>query len=165
MKLTSDIITELESIQWFNNCGKKFEKSINFKVKVLGSWDEVIQKYTDPYWEEVSDEEKGILTTHLANKYPQKYHGKWNKLVKEIKQVVEKIIDPQVVDLIQRNNLNPSLLDCVRWDILHALIVIIYERERCRPPVFFKQLYEIYKSGHLPCGWDGEWPEGQLTIY
>ena len=30
---------------------------------------------------------------------------------------------------------------------------------------FFIALLEIYLSGHLPCGWNGSYPEGKIMIY
>ncbi|MFH6992958.1 hypothetical protein [Flavobacterium sp. FlaQc-48] len=31
--------------------------------------------------------------------------------------------------------------------------------------LFFYDLYNAYKSGYLPCGWKGDYPEGDLIVY
>ena len=30
---------------------------------------------------------------------------------------------------------------------------------------FFDKMLAIYLSGHLPCGWSGEYPEGRFFVY
>lgn len=30
---------------------------------------------------------------------------------------------------------------------------------------FFEKLFEIYKAGGLPCGWQGEYPDGKIVAY
>ena len=30
---------------------------------------------------------------------------------------------------------------------------------------FFDRMLKIYLSGHLPCGWSGEYPEGKFFVY
>jgi hypothetical protein len=30
---------------------------------------------------------------------------------------------------------------------------------------FFEEILTIYRSGGWPCGWDGDWPEGNLLTY
>jgi hypothetical protein len=30
---------------------------------------------------------------------------------------------------------------------------------------FFLELLTVYESGHFPCGWQGEWPQGKLLVY
>jgi hypothetical protein len=30
---------------------------------------------------------------------------------------------------------------------------------------FFRGLMKWYQSGHIPCGWDGNWPEGKVIVW
>ena len=30
---------------------------------------------------------------------------------------------------------------------------------------FYEKIFEIYKSGGLPCGWDGDYPQGKIVAY
>jgi hypothetical protein len=30
---------------------------------------------------------------------------------------------------------------------------------------YFRQQLAWYHAGHLPCGWEGAWPEGQMRVY
>lgn len=34
-----------------------------------------------------------------------------------------------------------------------------------RQPSFFTDLFRVYQSGNFPCGWVGEWPQGQLVVF
>jgi len=30
---------------------------------------------------------------------------------------------------------------------------------------FFEKIFEVYKAGGWPCGWDGNYPDGKLIVY
>ncbi len=57
---------------------------------------------------------------------------------------------------------NATLAD-LQW-ILHAYLMEAAYREVLLQPLFFDSLIQVYEAGHIPCGWDGEWPNGQLVI-
>ncbi|PFI73957.1 hypothetical protein COK13_29330 [Bacillus cereus] len=30
---------------------------------------------------------------------------------------------------------------------------------------FYERIFEVYKLGVWPCGWEGEYPEGRIIVY
>jgi hypothetical protein len=55
------------------------------------------------------------------------------------------------------------LKDSVRWDLSHIVMEHVYSD--LVPPRFYTLLFEVYESGHFPCGWDEVWPNGKLWVY
>ncbi|PGC52826.1 hypothetical protein COM14_03595 [Bacillus pseudomycoides] len=45
----------------------------------------------------------------------------------------------------------------------HPGMVLSYEEYY--KSAFYKEMLEIYLSGHIPCGWNGKYPEGNIFIY
>ena len=33
-----------------------------------------------------------------------------------------------------------------------------------QPARFFLNLLPVFEAGHLPCGWKGRWPRGELAL-
>lgn len=163
MMLDNGFIKDLILIPWFVNCGKPHKTNMSFEVESLNSWKEAEKHFSAPEWKYVTGEAQGNLTSYLSQKYPNKYQGDWNKLVKEAKPKVEQIVVPHINSLISKENINPVFGDCVKWDILHAIMELTYVK--CNPPLFFLNLFEIYKFGNLPCGWNGKWPDGKLLVF
>ena len=103
------------------------------------------------------------LTEYLSSRFPSKYQGVWNKTVREVRSEIECKIVPKLLDRQQYIGFSSAVIDCVKWDLLHAAMTIIYINTN--PPLFYLRLFEVYESGHLPCGWRGKWPEGLLRVY
>jgi len=36
---------------------------------------------------------------------------------------------------------------------------------RCPETEVFYEMWYWYRTGHWPCGWEGEWPEGRLIVF
>jgi hypothetical protein len=47
---------------------------------------------------------------------------------------------------------------------MHYLIEDAY-KTKLKGELFFEKLITIYEKGYIPCGWSGEWPEGNLIVY
>jgi hypothetical protein len=30
---------------------------------------------------------------------------------------------------------------------------------------YFREQLSWFHAGHLPCGWDGDWPSGRMRVY
>lgn len=57
----------------------------------------------------------------------------------------------------------PGILDDIGADLSHCA------RNRAlrglAPDSFFERLWQIYRQGYWPCGWEGEYPQGSLLVY
>ncbi|WP_261643484.1 hypothetical protein [Erwinia mallotivora] len=59
---------------------------------------------------------------------------------------------------------NILMKQCIEWDIVHYLVEDAYKDKLKSDLLFFELLY-FYESGYIPCGWNGEWPSGQLIVF
>ncbi len=105
-----------------------------------------------------------MLTEFLNSRYPNKY-AEWNKIVNEAKGYIESSLSDKLWSYEEKYNLGNSFIDCVKWDVLHAIMEFAYSD--CKTiPHFFLDLILVYENGNFPCGWEGHYPEnGKLVVY
>lgn len=164
MKLSTQLLNDISNIQWLANCGNMFTNdNVDMPIQYINSWENAKKSYQLQKWEDTTLEARNHLTSFLHDKYRTEYTS-WNLLVKEAKKFIENELVPQLNLVKEENNLDNLFLDCVKWDILNAIVEDAYQNCKNRP-TFFLDLLTIYKMGNFPCGWEGEWPRGSLLVY
>ncbi|UVO07424.1 hypothetical protein LW347_16280 [Pectobacterium polonicum] len=158
MKISNDAVDRLLKVDWFANVGNQCSIP---NIKVAVSLNEANLSLSSLDWENVTLEESNKISGYLAVKHTVIFQ-EWNNLAKEakcfLKDKLLKII-PQLNDFD-----NILLLQCIEWDVVSYLIEDAY-KDKIKKPLFFDSLIHIYESGHIPCGWDGVWPNGKLVVY
>jgi len=163
MTIDKEIINRIKSIKWFTNCGNIVSIQTNYEIKFIDSWDESKKYFLQNIWEEKTLEERNHLTSYLFNRYRNEY-SKWNTIVKEAKQFIESEIVPQIISIESENDLGLTFIDCVKWDILGAIME--YEFRKCKGiPLFSLMLLEIYEQGNFPCGIEKNEENEILIVY
>ena len=158
MNVNRNACDGLNKIEWFSSLGEQYALP---NVKLAVSLNDAHEYLSSPEWENVTLEESNNISEYLSVKHSM-ISQEWNKLAKEAKvflknELINKIPQLDCFD-------NKLLLQCVEWDVVHYLIEDAY-KDKLKKPLFFNSLMSVYESGHIPCGWDGEWPEGTLVIY
>jgi hypothetical protein len=54
-----------------------------------------------------------------------------------------------------REDIAADLQHCAMNRALHGLV----------PDSFWERVWEIYRQGAWPCGWEGEYPQGRIVIF
>ncbi|CNF23360.1 Uncharacterised protein [Yersinia nurmii] len=158
MKISKLATERLLNINWLSDVGNKISVS---DVILAMSLNEAGNYLSDPEWENVTLEESNEISGYLATKYTAIFQD-WNEVAKEAKLFFTNDIKPKIPNL---NDFDNTLLhQCIEWDIIQYLIEDFYS-EKLKTPLFFNKLVSIYESGHIPCGWVGSWPKGQLVVY
>lgn len=160
MKLRASLLKEIEKIRWFSNVGLEIE--FNSKLHQVKSWRECESYFVSDDWEEVTLEARNNLTQFLRDGNSRAF-SEWNALIEEGQDFLKNAVIPVIGGLDLPVDEKAILMSCVRWDLLSCLMEDAYSE--FKPPVFFANILEIYKSGHFPCGWQGRWPEGNLVIF
>ena len=164
MSSNSNLIVRLQKTRWFDSCGDGELLGKKYLCRRVDSWEMASEGLESRQWEYVSAEAQSRLTEYLAVKYPKEYHGIWNRLAREARALVISLVEPQAESFRLAKDLSPVFVDCVKWDVLHALMEWNYWH--LRPPLHFTVLFdEIYSQGHIPCGWEGNWPDGSLLYF
>lgn len=164
MSKLDEITHRFKNVAWLQNCGAYLDESIlEFSVRQLDSWRDVVESMLYSDWEDVTTEARGDLTGYLTVKHPSRYQGKWNSLVSEARQIIEREVMPVISNAQHKLAPSSELLDIIKWDLTSIAMTLYYAD--CNPPRFFLDLLAIYELGHLPCGWEGEWPNGTILYY
>jgi hypothetical protein len=155
---------DLESINWFASCGQPISSTVPFPVTIVDSWTVAIELCSKQSWEDFTLEAQNRLTEFLHNYHRSAYQS-WNTIVITAK---ERIVNPLTNRIwrpfSEEHGFGKVMVDCVSWDVLGAIMEHEYRYCSDRPE-FFKHLLQIYRAGHFPCGWNGDWPTGDLLVW
>jgi hypothetical protein len=163
LSIEKEMINRIKFIEWCSNCGSIANIQLSYENKYVSSWSEAKKYYKQTSWEDKTLEAQNELTSFLFNKYRNEY-SKWNSLVKEAKKFIEEEVVPKIKKIEEDNDLDTFFIDCVKWDILGAIMENEYKK--CNGgPTFFLNLLEIYEVGNFPCGWDNSKKNGELIVF
>ena len=151
-------LIELENTKWFVNVGKPDSEHVIF----LTSWNNAINSCTGTEWESLCQEAVNQYRTRLLERDKQRFRD-WNVLVREIKKSTVPLVLSKTKNVVDTNQLPKRFIDTVQWDILHLCMEAEYAD--VFPPGFFASQAFWYMKGHFPCGWKGEFPDGQLVVF
>jgi hypothetical protein len=167
MQLDRSIISELQGVPWLQNCGNDQPKEL-----------EDIQKATDEIhalsllasdnWADARTEAQGDLTSYLSKHHYNAYGGYWNNLAKEATKLIENVALEPIKSELKRREWPEDLSKSMIVDLTRAVLEVSYRTKFKKAPAFFGCILEIYRMGHLPCGWSGKmtkWPEGVVIAY
>ncbi|SFJ93169.1 MULTISPECIES: hypothetical protein [unclassified Bacillus (in: firmicutes)] len=163
MELNNSVVEAVLSNNWLKHCGTESNFPQGIEYTYLSNKKKMVKIVNGIEWENICLEESNNLTGYLAKNEPEIYNGNWNTLVKKIKaEVLPKITD-DIEKQITILGLPKDILHAVKFDIVSIIMVLSYEEYY--KSVFYNEMLEIYLSGHIPCGWNGKYPEGNIFIY
>ena len=91
------------------------------------------------------------------------YNKNWNVLAGEVRsEVIPQIID-KIEECVKKNNLPDSVIKYIKSNLIIILITDAYSDYYVSE--FYRRLLKIYTSGHLPCGWEGNYPSGKIIVF
>jgi hypothetical protein len=160
-RLSTDAIERVESIDWFSAVGAAVEVdgARELSVHRISSIAEANDQLSSGARESATADAAARLTAWLHEHCPSDYQV-WNELARAAKEVIGRTALPAARAFATSHSFDGVIVDCVAWDLLNAVMEASYAQ--CRPPVFFVDMLTVYEAGHLPCGWDGTWPDGTL---
>ena len=155
---THEWLLELEAQDWFSCLGD----AVNDRsVKAARDRNDFAESINNPYWEDVTLEAANQIGEAIQKTSWSDYR-RWNEPVDLLKPIILPLIERKIEPF--RNDPSFKVIEaCVRWDILHWGIE--NEFSEFDPPGFFGALGGWYLRGHIPCGWEGKFPEGRLIVY
>jgi hypothetical protein len=164
METIDHIFERINNIKWFNNVGNPVQAS-DFPMVRVHTWQEAKKHYGELVWENTTLEASNILTSFLHDKFQNQYND-WNAVATYAKTLLIDKIRPKIINFQNEYLLDQTFVDCVEWDLEHVMLEYHYSIicRYQRFPHFFKKLLDVYDSGNFPCGWVGEYPEGNLIV-
>ncbi|MEG0153528.1 MAG: hypothetical protein RR744_10225 [Cellulosilyticaceae bacterium] len=158
MKLDANIVKNILSIELLSNIGGPYDEH-----KSILSLTKVNKSITSRKWENICLEEINNITGYLSVEHSDEYNLFWNQLVKEIKEDVIPQIKSQLEMLLSSGKITESIVDSVLFDMVNIVMSFTYSTYISSE--FYVKMYEVYSNGHLPYGWKGKYPEGQIEVY
>lgn len=155
---TTSTLAELEQKDWFANVGKRDSDRVTF----LGNWKEAVASCQSEEWISLCQEAANQYRSRLAERDMERFRL-WNERVRELKAVTVPLVLRKTEKVVQANQLPKHFVDMIQWDILHLCMEAEYAD--VFPPGFFASQAYWYLNGHFPCGWNGDFPKGQLVVY
>jgi hypothetical protein len=158
MNLAIEVVGSLKNVDLLSNVGKP----IDYYPQVT-KITEVRKSIRSMKWENICLEEIGNVTAYLAVHHSTEYNSFWNKGVMEIREVLLPSIDNQLLHLKHNKIIDERISEAIRFDMINIVMAISYEHFVSSK--FYNKMYKIYLDGHLPCGWRGEYPMGEIEVY
>ena len=163
IRLDLAFLEAVRGVRWFERCGHECRVAVPFEIVRVADWDVAQATCANGCWENVQLEAQNALTVFLNNNYRARYQ-QWNDIVVAAKSAcLSSLTDVVWQPFCERNRLAETVVQSVQWDILGAIMEREYDDCPGRP-TFALHLFNLYRAGHFPCGWRGEWPAGQLLV-
>ena len=163
MIVDSELQQRITTIQWFVNCEKNDPLVLRIPAKRVSSWTEAAHFFFGQAWDDLLQDAANEITSYLADKHSNEYHGHWNRIADAVRTFVNDVVRPSIPAFHYDPSMEREFRGRIGWSIGFAILESHYEK--CRPPLFFRELLAVYEAGHLPCGWEGKWPRGTLLYY
>ncbi|MEW5289573.1 hypothetical protein ABW286_10345 [Erwinia papayae] len=158
MKLQQLSMDRILNVNWFSDIGRPIPQNSYLQAQNLKAAE---MSLGSPEWENATLEESNKITGYLSVKEIIIFQ-EWNNLIKSAKVFFKNNILTLVPDLDGFDNI--LMKQCIEWDIVHYLVEDAY-KDKLKSDLFFSELLSVYESGHIPCGWNGKWPSGQLIVF
>ena len=156
--ITDEIKKEILSINWFSQLGEMINKDNVMIEKNLSKVNEFISSIE---WENITLEESNNMMIYLYNKISLKELKEWNIIAEEGRYFINKKIIPVIPEIEGINK--DCLINDISWNLLHFIIEEHYKKKKITKTNFFRELFELYRLGHLPCGWN-DYPNGKIIV-
>lgn len=163
MELNNSVVEALLTTHFFENCGKSDALLEGVNYTLLSDRNKVVKNINGIKWENICLEERNNLTGYLIRNNKDIYNKYWNILVRYIKDnVISKIIG-NIESQVTYLGLPEDIIDSIKFDIVNIIMVLTYQDYYDSP--FYRNMLKIYLNGHLPCGWNGKYPKGNVYVY
>jgi hypothetical protein len=156
---TKATLDQLKAAAWFSRVGEAVDGQ---DIVQVPSWSEAMRQCASTDWQALLVEAANRYSEAVARKSPEAF-AHWNAIADELRPLVVELVREKTAEVIKRNGLPHSFEQTIQWDTLHLLMESEYAD--VYSPGFFASQAFWYMEGHFPCGWKGDFPEGQLVVF
>lgn len=162
MILCQEAVNTFLYCDWFHKCNGCFAKP-TINCVATSDIKGIINQDALKRWESTRYLARGDVTEYLSKNSPEAYNKNWNVLATEVRNVILPKIEPVVLKKLLQFKIPESAYRSIRTDIINTLLVLSY-RDYFTSELF-ENILSVYAQGFIPCGWDGEYPEGNLIVF
>ena len=162
-KTVDELRARLARVPWCACCGQgPTELDLPFPAVWLSTWEEAKARMGSTSWENATLEGSNELTVWLHNNARDDYRS-WNERVKRIKAGLVAELAAVWKRRQEELGLGPEIVSELQSIVVGAAMELEYLSVG-HPARFFLNLLPVLEAGHLPCGWKGRWPRGELAL-
>ena len=157
-------LEQFKRADWFARVGQDRVNSekITVPITILSSWEEAIRHCQDNEWDWLLNESANIYRERLA-KVSRPEFNTWNEHIRAVKEVSAPLVKAKLAPLQKEHDFPPEVEQTLRWIVTMTLTEAEYVQ--ITDPGYLTKLSFWIVNGHFPCGWKGEFPNGNLIIY
>ncbi|MGF1529189.1 MAG: hypothetical protein ACFCBW_20760 [Candidatus Competibacterales bacterium] len=163
LKLHEETMGAIARVEWLYRIGVAPTESLPLNAETVDSW-EAADAAWDDTWDNLRNRFQGDLTAGLSVSFRDRYRD-WNLLFTQAQKVLDEDVSHRIHERVQELGWIPFYAQAISDDTCTILVEATYRANWCVVDNVYPALFHIYQSGHLPCGWSGEYPEGSLLIY
>lgn len=157
MEGVQQLVTELLDLNWFEKCGIK-EEIQNIDIEYVKDKKTFEKKVSGLNWENKLLSKAGDMSEYIGN-LDEKYLDESNEKVEYYHENYIPILKSVLQDRLKKYGLTDKVLP----NTIHNIIIMLKAKHfsKLYTDTFWDQILEIYKSGHVPCGYK----KGVFLIY
>jgi len=188
IELDAELLSRIENIDWFSQCGLPFEDAASFfappseagisqqsssvritvtsdtPVVPVWTWEQALKCCTDEQWDAVTLWFSNELSSYLFHHCLADYSARWNRIARTVNDWFPVAVAPKIHERLGEQQESNSVVQ----DILRTVRGAVMEQEyrSCGHSVtFFTSLLALLEAGHYPCGWQLTFPDGRMIVF
>jgi len=147
------------------NCGKFYESKDASRMRAVNH-NTFINSIKSDYWENTLRRSFNIISDAIIANHSYRY---FTDTVSVLGAALGNVIDPKIAELTHKSNF--KLDKIVKKEIRRTLIFIL--TNHCYENEYYELInqrntdvmVDVICSGHIPCGYEGVYPEGVTLVY
>ena len=156
---TAAMLQELEQASWFANVGRIDMPNVAF----VKNWLAAIAGFVSSEWENVRLDTLNILRQKVLSQNQVRFN-QWNNHVRSLKPSLNDLIRRKSETIVRQEKLPMEFIGNIYTDFLGVAMEAEYSD--VVPSGFYSiVILDCYLKGHIPCGWEGDFPQGRLIVY
>ena len=159
--MVNDIAERIRNIDWFSNIGVVDESNSTYMY--ADNLEDAVSSSLYFGWDNIRLDARNNISDVRFKRGVGRIEN-WNDVVIPFRKFLDDDIIPYIDGALLGSNVYEELKGSISWDLMGVLLEDTY-RKYNHGVTFYSELLEIYESGHLPCGWYGDYPEGKFVIY
>ena len=157
-------IERFKRANWFAQVGKNLIDSgeISVPITIVSSWEKATRQCESDEWDLTLNESTNEFTNRLVRASKEEFRT-WNDHVIAVKEVSKPLVEEKMAEAKQKHDLSSAVSDAMRWIV--TLTLTEAEYAHVVDSGNHSKLSFWIVNGHFPCGWKGEFPNGNPIIY
>jgi len=163
-KTVDELRRRLGGVPWCASCGQgPASLDLPYPVLWLSTAKKAKTHLGSNSWSSALLEGNNELSVWLQDNAKDQRRS-WNERVDRLKAGLLAELAPSWQKPQEALGLAPDLGSTLQWIVLGAALELEY-LPLGHPARFFLNLLPVLEAGHLPCGWKGHWPRGELVLF